>query len=98
MEFIKKEPIIFLVAGKARSGKSTVAKIIEEEYSKKNKKVLVTQVTKYLKNYIEEITGNKVSDFNKPRELLQKISSVVIKDKLGMSNFFTDRLLEDLKI
>lgn len=98
MEFIKKEPVIFLVAGKARSGKSTVAKIIEEEYVKKNKKVLVTQITKYLKKYIEEITDIKLNDSNKPRELLQKISSVVIKDELGMPNFFVDRLLEDLKI
>ena len=29
MDFIKKEPIIFLIAGKARSGKSTVGNYYE---------------------------------------------------------------------
>ena len=98
MEFIRKEPIIFLVAGKARSGKSTVGNIISSEYEKNGKKVVVTQITKYLKGYIEDITGSKIDEDNKPRELLQKISSIVIKKELGMTNFFVDRLIEDINI
>jgi len=98
MEFIRKEPIIFLIAGKARSGKSTVGNIISSEYESRGNRVIVTQITKYLKGYIEDITGSKIDEDNKPRELLQKISSIVIKKKLGMTNFFIDRLIEDINI
>jgi len=98
MEFLKREPIIFLVAGKARSGKSTVGEIIKDEYINDDKRVIVSPITKYLKKYIEEITGEEIDEFNKPRELLQKLSSVVIKSELGMEDFFVNRLIEDLKI
>ena len=98
MDFIKKEPIIFLIAGKARSGKSTVGNIISSEYESRDNRVIVTQITKYLKRYIEEITGSKIDEDNKPRELLQKISSDIIKKELGMTNFFIDRLIEDINI
>ena len=88
MEFIKKEPIIFLIAGKARSGKNTVAKIIKDNYLDQKQKVVISEITKYLKKYIEEITETKITENNKPRELLQKISAVIIKDKLDMPDFF----------
>lgn len=98
MQFTKKEPIIFLVAGRARSGKGTVSKFIEEYYKKQNKKVINSPYTKYLKNYIEDITSEKITEDNKPRDLLQKISSELIKKELGKTNFFIDRQLEDLEI
>ena len=98
MKFEKKEPIIFLVAGKARSGKSTVGSIINNKYMSDGKKVITSPITKYLKKYIEEITGNVIDENNKPRELLQKISSDVIKKELGMSDFFINRMIEDIKI
>ena len=98
MNFVRKRPIIFLIAGKAGSGKSTVGKILESKYLEYNKKVIISPVTKYLKKYIEEITKEEVNDVNKPRDLLQNISSVVIKKELGMKDFFVNRLIEDLKI
>ena len=60
MKFKRRDPIIFLVAGKARSGKSTVGNIIYDEYINNNKKVIVSPITKYLKKYIEEITDVKM--------------------------------------
>ena len=98
MQFIKKDPIIFLVAGRARSGKGTIAKYLENYYQDLNKKVIISPYTKYLKKYIEDITGEKIDDDNKPRELLQKISSDLIKKELNKHNFFIDRQLEDLEI
>lgn len=98
MEFTKKEPIIFLVAGRARSGKGTIAKYIEHYYQQQNKKVIISPYTKYLKKYIEEITGEAINDDNKPRDLLQKISSELIKKELNKSCFFINRQLEDLEI
>ena len=34
MNFTKKEPIIILIAGQARSGKGTISKYLEQEYLK----------------------------------------------------------------
>lgn len=96
MLFEKKEPIIFLIAGKARSGKNTVGKIIEEYYKKQNKKVIISQYTKYLKMYIENIINRTIDDNNKPRELLQKLSSELIKKELKNHNFFINRQIEDI--
>ena len=42
MQFIKKDPIIFLVAGRARSGKGTIAKYLENYYQNLNKKVIIS--------------------------------------------------------
>ena len=98
MEFTKKEPLIILIAGKARSGKSTVAEYLKEKYEKDNKKVVISYFTKYLKMYIEEITGSKIDDDNKPRDLLQQISSKIIKKDLQKNNFFIDRQIEDIEI
>ena len=88
---------IILIAGKARSGKSTLSEYLKKEYEKENKKVIISPYTKYLKKYIEEITEEKIDENNKPRELLQKLSSDLIKPLLG-TDFFIKRQLEDIKI
>lgn len=98
MEFIKKEPLIILIAGRARSGKSILAEYLKEEYEKLNNKVIISPYTKYLKLYIEEITGKKIDDTNKPRDLLQQISSKIIKNELGKSSFFIERQIDDIQI
>lgn len=98
MNFTKKEPLIILIAGRARSGKSSIAKHLKIEYENQNKKVIISPYTKYLKHYIEEITNEKINDKNKPRDLLQQISSKIIKGELGQTNFFIDRQIEDIKI
>ncbi len=97
MEFIKKEPIIILIGGKARSGKSTIAHYIEEAFKERGKSVVISPYTKYLKLYIDEITETKMTDTDKPRDLLQKISSELIKKKLGKNDFFIDRQIEDIE-
>ena len=98
MEFRKKEPLIILIAGRAESGKSTLAEYLKLEYQKNNMKVIVSPYTKYLKKYIEEITNEKISETNKPRDLLQQISSKIIKEDLNKPNFFIDRQIEDIEI
>lgn len=98
MSYKRKEPIIFLIAGRARSGKNTTGDFIKEYYQNLNKKVIISEYTKYLKMYIENITNEKIDDNNKPRELLQKLSSELIKKELNKPNFFIKRQLEDLEI
>ena len=99
MVFKNRNPIIILIAGKARSGKNTVSKILESEFIKGKKEVIISPYTKYLKEYIHNITDWNIEDENnKPRDLLQKLSSELIKGKLGLENIFINRQIEDIKI
>ena len=96
MNFNKKNTLIILIAGKARSGKGEVASYLKDYFFKKEKKVILSPYTKYLKRYIVEVTGKEFNDEDKPRDLLQKLSSDLIKKKLSNPNFFINRQLEDL--
>ena len=98
MDFSNRHPQIILIAGKARSGKSTLAENIKELLEKEGKEVILSPYTKYLKQYIEEITGETITESNKPRDLLQKISSELIKKELGYNNLFIERQIEDINI
>ena len=98
MEYINKNPLIILLCGKARSGKSTVSRVMKNELKKDGSKVIISPYTKYLKKIIEDVTDEKIDDNNKPRDLLQKISSDLIKGKLGYEDFFINRQIEDLSI
>lgn len=98
MEFMKKNPLIILIAGRARSGKSTLARYFKEELECQSKKVVISPYTKYLKQYIEEITGEKIDEEHKPRDLLQQISSKIIKGELKKEDFFIRRQIEDIHI
>lgn len=87
---------IYLIAGKSGSGKGEVAKIIKQYYILKNKKVIITEFSKYLKMYAKEIIKWNGID-PKPRKFLQDLG-VIIREDLGMPKFFINRLIEDLKI
>ena len=52
-----KETKIFLIAGKARSGKDTVADIMEKYYESKNQKVVKLGFSEHIKTYAKKITG-----------------------------------------
>ena len=64
---------IYLVSGKARHGKDTFSGYLKDVYASNGKKVIVTQLAKYIKYYAKEITGWNLTEEDKPRELLQKL-------------------------
>lgn len=82
---------IFLIAGKAGSGKNEVANIIKENLSN----TVVTAFSKYIKLFTLELTDWDGRDITKPREYLQNMG-----DKLRAidDDFLTKRLLEDIKV
>lgn len=98
MDFIRKKPKIILIAGKAESGKSSLANNLKKIYSSYNKKVILSSYSKYLKYYIEEILEEKIDEANKPRSMLQELSSKLIKTELGMPNFFIERQIQDINL
>ncbi len=87
---------IYLVAGKAGSGKGEVAKIIKEYYLSNNKKVIITEFSKYLKLYACEVLDWDGSN-PKPRKFLQDLG-VTIRDNMEKPLFLINRMIEDLQI
>jgi len=95
VEFVNKNPKIYLISGKARSGKDLVSDIIFNEYqSKKCKKLSFAY---YLKQYVKDITGWDGSDDTKPRDLLQKVGIDLLKNKIN-NNFLINRICEDIEV
>lgn len=88
---------IYLVGGKARSGKDTISDFLEEELKKENKKVCRLQVSSYIKYYAQKYFGWDGKEETKPRELLINLGTNVIRNQID-ENFHINRLLEDLKV
>lgn len=86
---------IFLVAGSAGSGKGEVAKFIKEYYIYKLENCVVTEYSKYLKRFAQELTDWDGNPNTKPRKYLQELG-----DKIrGIDNkFFVNNMLNDLKV
>lgn len=87
---------IYLVAGRAGSGKGEVAKIIKEHYLSKKRKPIITEYSKYLKLYANEILGWNGEE-PKPRKFLQELG-VTIKENMDMPKMLVNRMIEDIKV
>ena len=95
MEFNNKNPKLYLLSGKARSGKNEVGNIIKKYYQ--NEKCILLSYSYYLKDYVKRISGWDGSEENKPRDLLQQVGIELIKNKID-SNLLIRRLIEDVKV
>ena len=87
---------IFLIAGKARHGKNTIADIIQKYYEEQGKKVIQTAYAKYIRMYAKEVAN--WDGISKPRDLFDKIGTEIIRQKLKRPDFFTNRMLEDISV
>lgn len=90
--------VVFLICGKARSGKNTFAKYLETYLNMEGAKVCRIEIMRTLKGYIKDYFGWSGNDEDKPRELLQKFGTEIIREKMNMPMFHLDRLTEDIKI
>ena len=98
MEIKQRNPIIYLVSGKAKHGKDTFSAYLKETYENKGKKVIITQLAKYIKYYAREMTGWDLSEETKPREFLQQLGTNVIRQELKKNYLFINRMIEDIEI
>jgi len=87
---------IYNFSAKAGSGKDLACEIIKEYYGKD--KVCHMLFAKYIKGYAKDYFGWDGEEATKPRELLQKIGTEIIRDKMENPNFHANRLIEDIKI
>ena len=98
MEIMKRNPKIYIMCGKAKHGKDTFSAYLRDVYEKNNKKVIVTQLSKYIKYYAREMTGWDLSEESKPRELLQQLGTGVIREYLKKEDLFINRMIEDIDV
>lgn len=98
MDIEFKNPKIYIIGGKARHGKDTLSGYLKEIYEENNKKVIITQLSKYIKYYAREMTGWDLSEENKPRELLQLLGTNVIREYLHKDDLFINRTKDDIEI
>ena len=89
---------LYLICGKARHGKDTFSGYLKEAYEKNNKKLIITQLSKYIKYYAREMTGWNLTEEDKPRELLQQLGTGVIREKLGKEDLFINRVIDDYDV
>ena len=89
---------IYLISGKARHGKDTFSAYLKECYESHGKKVIVTQLSKYIKYYAREMTGWNLTEEDKPRELLQVLGTGIIRERLGKEDLFIKRMIDDIEI
>ena len=87
---------IYIISGKAQSGKNLTANLIKEYCEKKNKKTIIISYAKYLKDYAKAITNWNGREKTKPREFLQELGTE-IKNKIDQ-NMLINRIKEDIKV
>lgn len=91
----KKNIKLFLVSGKARSGKDEVARIINNYYS--DLKVITLSFGHYVKQYAKGISNWDGSEETKPRSLLQNLGIELIKNNID-DKLFIRRMIEDIEV
>ena len=97
MELKKRDPNIFIVSGKANSGKDTTCELINNYVKLKGLKSVNLQFSSYIKMYAKVISGWDGSEDSKPRTLLQELGTDVIRNKID-NNFFINRIINDIKV
>lgn len=89
---------IILIGGKSRVGKDTLADYMISYLQENDKKTAKTGISKYLKRYAIDYFGWNGKEKTKPRTLLQKLGTDVIRKEMGKETFFIDRTMEDIEI
>ncbi len=88
---------IYVISGKARHGKDTIALDLKEIYEAKGLKVINLAYGSYIKEYAKKISNWDGLEETKPRELLQELGTEVIRKKID-KDFFVRRICEDIKV
>ncbi len=99
MDLINKQPKIFIISGKARHGKDTIAQIIKKICDEKGKKAVNVAFAFYIKEYVKKISGWDGNEETKEtvRELLQQLGTEVVREKIDQF-LFINRIVEDIKV
>ncbi len=97
MELKNKQAKVYMVCGKARHGKDTLASYMKEEFEKEGKSTIILHFSTYIKDYAKMISSWDGSEDTKPRELLQVLGTDIIRNKVD-ELLFINRIKEDIKV
>ena len=97
MNFTRKNPVIYVLSGKAGNGKNKIAELIKDIYEEKGAKTINLAYASYLKEYAKNILAWDGSEETKPREFLQEIGISLIKNNID-ANMLINRTLEDIEV
>ena len=89
---------LYLIGGKARSGKDTVAKLIQDYAQNSLKKVAILHLTEPLEELAKNYFGWDGKEKTKPRELLQKLGIEIIREKMGEKDLLKRHLVDKIEI
>ena len=89
---------LYLITGKAETGKSTLGEYLKECLKEKDYNVCVMQITAPLYHYAEDYFFWDKKANEKPREFLQSLGIEVIREKLHKKDFLINRTIEDIEI
>ena len=89
---------IFVIGGRAKSGKNTFGEMLREELKDYGYRPCVMHITEPLYSYARTYFDWDGNENDKPREFLQKMGIEIIRDKLGKKEFLLNRLYEDIEI
>ena len=89
---------IFIIGGKAKSGKTTFGELLRDNLKEYGYKPCVMQITEPLYSYARNYFEYDIEKDEKPREFLQKMGIEIIREKLNKPNFLLNRLKEDIEI
>lgn len=89
---------LYLITGKARSGKNHFADEMKKQFEKRGQKVCILKITSPLYHYAYDYFGWSGKEEDKPRSFLQQMGIEYIKEELKMPHFLLDRLSEDIMI
>ena len=89
---------IFIIGGKAKSGKNTFGELLRDNLKEYGYKPCVMQITEPLYSYARNYFEYDIEKDEKPREFLQKMGIEIIREKLNKPNFLLNRLKEDIEI
>jgi len=89
---------IYMIAGKARNGKDTLAGYMKDYFEEYGEKTCIMHIGNYIKHFAIDYFGWDGGDNTKPRSLLQKIGTEIIREKMNKPKFFTDRLIQDMEV
>lgn len=90
--------MIYLIAGRARSGKNTFKDFVKEELEKRGHKVCDIEIMRTLKGYAKDYFGWDGKEETKPRDFLQQIGTELIREKMNRPLFHINHLIEDIEV
>lgn len=89
---------IYMIGGKARHGKDTVAAFLKKYFEEYGQKVCIMQISSHIKHFAINYFGWDGKEETKPRSLLQKIGTEIVREKMNKPMFFIDRIKEDIEV